>query len=217
MLCEQKQQDGVHIYMMATNKLRILLVVLGFIYAQNIFAVLPHQIQADEVNMLPPYCGGLSSTQFTPDAYKIFINKPKSPGFGPHMHHFCGGKKFVIRANNSRGNKTDRDFYLSRAVAEFDYVLTHLASENKGGRYNRYLAITSMEKAKVLQMQNMLSEAMQMYQQAIKYNPKLPQAYAGLSDIYKTQGMNSDAREILELGLKRIPKSKSLQRRLDKL
>ena len=66
-------------------------------------------------------------------------------------------------------------------------------------------------------MQNMTTGAMEMYQQAIKYYPKLTQAYAGLSDLYKKQGMKDEARDILGLGLQRVPKSKSLQRRLDKL
>ena len=194
------------------NNLKILLLVLSLIQAQNIAAEIPYKIQSNEVKLLPSHCGALSASHFEPDAYKIFVTRPKTRSIGPHFHHFCHGKKYIIRANNNIGNKKERDYALEQAVGEFEYIL-----RRKNDLSNNYTAITSMEKARVLKRLNRISEAMPLYQQAIKYNPKLSGAYAGLSDIYKTQGMNEDAREILELGLKRIPKSKSLQRRLDKL
>jgi len=197
------------------NKLKILLfLAVGLVLSQTVAA--EYAIRSNEVMLLPPSCFGLSSGNFEPDAYKLISTKRKGPSLGPHMQHFCHGEKFVIRANNNLGTGEERN-YLQKAIAEFDYVLLHTATDNKNGRYNRYLAITSTEKAKVLQRLKMSAEAMQMFQQAIKYNPKLSQAYAGLSDIYKDQGMKDEARKILEMGLKRIPKSKSLQRRLDKL
>ena len=45
----------------------------------------------------------------------------------------------------------------------------------------------------------------------------LPPGCFRLSPSNKTLGMNDEARKILELGLKRVSRSKSLQRRLDKL
>jgi len=194
--------------------MKILLIGYGLLHA--LVATAGYAIRSDEVMLLPPYCGSLGAEAFEPDAYKIFITKPKAPRFGPHMNHFCHGKKFIIRANNNLGNNAERG-YLTRAAGEFLYVLNHTKADNKNGRFDTYLAITSIERAKVLQRLGDTAEAMQMFQQAIQYNPKLPLAYAGLSDIYMTQGMNDEARKILELGLKRIPKSKSLQRRLDKL
>ena len=198
----------------STNNLRILLLTLGFVYSLNVFAA--YAIRSNEVLLLPPGCFGLSPGNFEPDAYKIVKTKRKGPKLGPHMQHFCHGKKSVIRADRNFGTKEGRN-NLQTAIAEFNYVLKHTAADNKNGRYNAYLAITSVEKAKVLRRLKITAEAMQMYQQAIKYNPKLTQAYAGLSDLYKARGMNDEAREILELGLKRVSRPKSLQRRLDKL
>ena len=200
----------------ATNNLRTLLLALGLVYTLDVAAAAAYAIRSDEVLLLPPSCFHLSSGNFEPDAYRLISTKRKGPVLGPHMQHFCHGEKSVIRANNNFGTEEERN-NLQTAIGEFNYVLSHTATDNKNGRYNNYLAITSTEKAKVLQRLKMTTEAMQMYQQAIKYNPKLTQAYAGFSDLYKAQGMNDEAREMLELGLKRVPKSKSLRRRLDKL
>lgn len=194
--------------------LKILLLTLGLVYSLNVFAA--YAIRSNEVMLLPPSCFRLTPGNFEPDAYKIVLTKRKGPVLGPHMQHFCHGKKSVIRADRNFGTKEGRN-NLQTAIAEFNYVLKHTTTDNKGGRYNNYLALTYAEKAQVLRRLKMTTEAIQMYQQAIKYNPKLSRAYAGLSDLYKTLGMNDEARKILEQGLKRAPKSKSLQRRLDKL
>ena len=190
------------------NKLKILLFLgVGFVSIETMAAA-GYAIKANEVMLLPPSCFGLSSGNYEPDAYKLIVTKRKGPVLGPHMQHFCHGEKYIIRANNNFGTKKEHN-NLQNAIGEFNYVLSHTATDNKNGRYNNYLAITSTEKAKVLQRLKMTTEAMQMYQQAIIYNPKLTQAYAGLSDLYKAQGMNNEAREILEQGLKRVPNRKA--------
>jgi tetratricopeptide (TPR) repeat protein len=196
------------------NTHKILLLALGLLPSLNVFAA--YQIQSNEVNLLPANCFRLSQSNFEPDAYKIVKTKRMGPSLGPHIQHFCHGKKFVIRADKTIGTK-EESYNLKRAIGEFDYVLLHTAAENKNGRYNNYLALTSKEKARVLKRLNATLEAIQMYQQAIKYNPKSTRAYAELSDLYKSLGMNDEARKMLEVGLKQDPKSKSLQRRLDKL
>ena len=195
----------------STNTLKILLLVMGLVHSLNVFAA--YVIQSNEVMLPPPSCLRMSSTNFEPDAYKIVKTKRKGPALGPHMQHFCHGKKSLIRADRNFGTYLERNS-LETAISEFNYVLSHTP---KNGSYNNYLAITCVEKAKALRRLKKTSESLKMYQQAIKYNPKLTKAYAGISDLYKTLDMNDEAREILEQGLKRVPKSKSLQRRLDKL
>jgi tetratricopeptide (TPR) repeat protein len=196
---------------MAANNLKMLVLVLGLVHTLD--AAAGYAIRSNEVMLLPPSCFRMTSGNFEPDAYKIVKTQRKGPSLGPAMQHFCHGMKSVIRANNGLGTK-DEHANLQAAIGEFNYVLEAVAAKNKNGRFNTYLAITSIEKAKVLQRLKMTADAVQTYEQAIKYNPKLPQAYSGLSDIYRDQGKNDEARKTLELGLKRAPNSKGLQRRL---
>ena len=129
-----------------SNKLMILLfLAAGFVLSQTVAA--GYAIRSNEVMLLPPSCFGLSSGNFEPDAYKLISTKRKGPSLGPHMQHFCHGEKSIIRANNNLGTKEEHND-LQTAIAEFNYVLSHTAAENKNGRYNSYLAITSTEKAK---------------------------------------------------------------------
>ena len=199
------------------NTLKVLLLMSGLMH--SLYAVAAYAISADEVVLLPPFCRSLSQQNFEPDAYKIVVKLPKSPppkSFGHHVHHFCHGMKDIIRANKTLGTREEQG-NLQSAIGEFNYVLSATAHDNDRGQYNIILAITSTEKAKVLRRLKMTAESMATFQQAIKYDPKLAQAYAGLSDLFKELGMNDEARKILEQGLRQAPNSKSLKRRLNEL
>lgn len=168
-------------------------------------------ISLEEIKLLPSFCRGLSSKNFEPDARRYATGViPKGM---PHSQHFCHGLKYVVRANMNPGDKKN----LRTAAGEFEYVLRRKNVFNKDGGYNGYVALVSTESARVFRRLGNTDEAVSAFQQAIKYNPKLPQAYAGLSDLYRDLGMNKESREVLEQGLSRAPKSKSLQRRLSKL
>jgi tetratricopeptide (TPR) repeat protein len=65
--------------------------------------------------------------------------------------------------------------------------------------------------------QGKTAEAIQHYQLAIKAQPKYSQAYARLSDLYVELNQPDEARKVLESGLKAKPKSRMLQRRMQKL
>jgi len=171
------------------------------IYAEG-YAITP-----EEAKLLPPICQVKSENE---------KQRTKSI-LGPAALHFCQGFKSVNRANRSLGNRKQERENLTAALGEFEYVLGHTKQDNINGRYNNVLAMTSIEKGKVYYRLGQKAEAMQMYHQAIQYNPKLPQAYAGLSEIYLDLGQVEEARKVLETGLKQAPKSKSLKRRVEKL
>lgn len=148
-----------------------------------------YKFTPDEARLLPPICHG--------NAFNL---------------HFCHGLKSVMRADRSIGNKHQEYENLSAALSEFHYVLGH---DQKNNRFYRTMA--SIEMGKIYHRLDQTADAMKMYYQAIKYNPKIPQAYAGLSDIYLDLGQVEEARKVLETGLKQAPKSKSLKRRFENL
>lgn len=166
-----------------------------------------YAITPEEAKLLPPLC--TAKGELAEQRMKAIL--------GPHRLHFCHGFKYIVRANRSMGNRDAERRHLTSALGEFEYVLSHTKQDNRNGKYNNVLAMTSIEKGKVYNRLGQSPDAMQMFHQAIKYNPKLPQAYAELSDIYLDLGQNEEARKVLETGLKQAPKSKSLKRRIEKL
>lgn len=191
-------------------KKRISLVTIIFIWCLSLSADIyaeGYAITPDEARLLPPICHVKS---------ELDLQRRRSV-LGPSSLHFCHGLKNVIRANRNIGDRKQERQNLNSALAEFEYVLGHTKKDNINGRYNNVLAMTSVEKGKIYYRLDQTAEAMQMYHQAIKYNPKLSQAYAGLSDIHLGLGQVEEARKVLETGLKQAPKSKSLKRRIEKL
>jgi tetratricopeptide (TPR) repeat protein len=173
-------------------------------------SVLPVSVNADgfsatqeERRLLPPYCQNRGEN--------AALRKKT-----PHGHHLCSGLAFVVRADKSVTTGA-RKSNLESAIGEFNYVLGHTQAENSDGRYNGYLALVSLHKAKALKRLKRNAPAIRAFNETITLNPKISKAYAGLSDIYRDLGKLEEARETLENGLKQVPGSRSLKRRLDKL
>jgi len=66
-------------------------------------------------------------------------------------------------------------------------------------------------------MLDQVGAALKEFYNAIKINPKYTPAYSELADYYRDNNKPEEARKILEQGLKKNPKSKSLKRRLNEL
>lgn len=175
-----------------------------------------YAITAQEVLMLPPTCLSLSDQNFEPDALRLAKTQRRAPLMGPHQQHFCHGKKAVIRATRSM-NAKERRRLLRTAAGEFEYVLSRIASNEYKDRYGAYIAITSIEKAKVLEKLDDQPGAEVLYRQAIRFSPQLPNSYSALSDLYVQSGRIAEARSILERGLKNCRRTKGINRRLREL
>lgn len=163
-------------------------------------ALLPFGATPEEKKALPAYCRG---------------SKPKIPTY--YLNHYCYGLNFVNRANRSFSNQKEEKAYLGSAMGEFEAAIGHTEQRNADGRYNAYLGIVSRSLGEVYERLGKRFDAISAYQKSIRYLPKQTQAYSRLSEIYKKLGMNKEAREILVQGLKQVPKSKSLKRKLTKL
>lgn len=127
-----------------------------------------------------------------------------------HMHHYCAAlvlERRVLAASDKR----QRDYELQRAVHNYDYVLKHWQPG--------FVLIPEAHVRKGLLLEKLGNgaQAAREYEAAIHANPKYPAGYAALSAWYKQHGSKSDAIATLEKGLKEIPKSRILRRRLDRM
>ena len=75
---------------------------------------------ASELAFLPAYCKDRYDGNFKQSKAKWAI---LGDGFN-HIHHYCNGLRYLDRAYAAMGgDKQDRDYYLTVAVNEIDYVL----------------------------------------------------------------------------------------------
>jgi len=127
-----------------------------------------------------------------------------------HLHHYCSGLDYLNKANMSVDPK-GRKLMLTKAIKQFDYIGKHAPSSfvlMPENYYNRGMA---------MKRQKNISGALDSFQRSIRLNKKYTRAYAAISDIYSESGNKNDAKIILQQGLKVVPKSKALNRRLNQL
>jgi hypothetical protein len=127
------------------------------------------------------------------------------------LHHYCAG---LIKANRAlllaRG-ATDRRFYLSDAIIEYDYVIVRAPLDfvllpeivTKKGEALAYLGKGPL--------------AVFEFEHAIELKADYWPAYAHLSDYYTASGELRKAREVLDAGLAKRPDAKALLRRVAEL
>jgi tetratricopeptide (TPR) repeat protein len=167
-----------------------------------------HGITADELKLMPVFCRYLSPGNYDATAQNMRIEGRKLPNI--HSHHFCHGLKELIRGNRAAGrnDKYDMQAKLGQALGDFDYVQRYVDARDP------MKPIATLYKGKVLDQLGRTSEAFAEYQNAIKLNPKLAEAYSHLANHFLRMGNREDARRTLEIGLKHSPNSKALQRKL---
>jgi len=191
----------------------ILLFLVGF---------LGHAVKAnasdftrDDVLRLPEYCQARV-------AHVIGVQVPASREdrvqhwkslFGDDfvmMKHYCYGLIYANRANLGRDPGNTR-YLLQEAANNFEYTFKHVSQQWP------YMPKAYVEYGKVLERMGNKPEAAQQYLQAMRLKPDYVMAYIALSMFYERQGDAAAAREVLEDGLKHVPDSASLKRRLAKL
>jgi uncharacterized protein HemY len=105
-----------------------------------------------------------------------------------------------------------RNHLLESAVGEFQYMLRGCEDPNAPFKPE---ILTNLGRAYVGLKK--YSDAVRVFTEAIRRNPKYVAAYVELSGVFVLLNSTEDARKILEDGLKHSPGSKVLKARLDRL
>jgi len=170
----------------------ILITVL--LFSKSAFS--EYAISATEILQMPPFCRGLSEPNFTYAARKL-RKRVKVPG--QHTQHFCHGMKSIIRRQ------------YETAVSEFEYVQHHSTKRHA------LIPATSLYKAEALGKLGKVIPALEEYNKAIQLKNKYPQAYSRLSSYYIKLKKKKKAIETVKLGLKFLPNSKMLKKKLKRI
>jgi tetratricopeptide (TPR) repeat protein len=168
-----------------------------------------------EVALLPHYCiytqlfrehvpGGNDITQI--QAWRSFMG----PEFEA-MHHYCFGLMKTNRATLHAQNKDQREFYLTDAITEYDFVLQRVP--------NDFIVLPEILTKKGENLVRLGREplALVQFNRAVEVKPDYWTAYGDLSDLYRQQGNIAEARKVLERGLSFSPNAAGLTRRMAEL
>jgi tetratricopeptide (TPR) repeat protein len=127
-----------------------------------------------------------------------------------HTHHYCNGLHHMNLANREY-DRAKQNLLLQGAVKQFDYM------QRQAQQSFVLQPEISLMKAKALLRLGDPATAIQELKKALQLKKNYAPAYAAWSDYYKKQDDDTEARRILEEGLKYAPTSKGLRRRLAEL
>lgn len=161
------------------------------------FAVLSYEFTEEEVAAMPPIC-----LEKIRGGSQRFSQSFGMPSWG-HMHHYCHGVKFVMRARNF---PQDRSFYLTSARGEFQYVVRAI---DKGHWFRPQLYL---ELGQVHIQLKEHADAQALLYEAITLNRGYEPAYVALATMQRQIGVGKMALETAAEGLRHIPDSKRLQK-----
>jgi len=168
-----------------------------------------------EVSQVPRYC---IYTQYFNAAVPGANDKAEiqrwylimGPSFNA-VHHYCWGLMKTNRALFLVSTRQLRTFYLTDAIAEFDYVINRVPPEFK------LLPEILTKKGENLIRLDKGPQGVRELERAIELRPDYWPPYVALSDYYATIGDRASARKWLEQGLSTTPDVKALKRRLAEL
>ncbi len=201
------------LYMLRLTLLLTLITPLGAEAAQP-FAATP-----SEMMLLPQYC----QAKYGRDRSNPAAQERWRTVFGiknwRNMHHYCDALKEMLRANNSIGEPSERLFHLQKAHQGLKHIINVETTKNWALRPEAYtkLGAVSLDLARITRNLQYDGEAVASFNSALEINPRYVPPYRYLSDFYADQGKKEKALEIVKEGLKYVPKSRSLKRRLKEL
>ena len=160
-------------------------------------AALPHAPTEAELARLPPFCAVRFGRQ-GPD-FQSQLGRQN----WIHIHHYCHGLKFVMRAQNY---PKERRAYLNQARGEYEYVL-HRVEPTFWLRPQM-----NVEMARIYLQLKERSLAQSRLSDAIRLNPRFEPAYVLLLGILAEDGARSAALDVATQGLRHLPASEPLKK-----
>ena len=205
-------------------KLFSIIILLLLIASKGGWAAM--QIDMAGFNMLPPHCqaryaemykkGQVEGIVINPEKYQPELwEKRVGHATFIHFHHYCGALKLL---NDLKFGKYKTALEKNKLMEQVSSNIKYTIEHSKLDTQNAWvLAEAHLKLAEFEELVNKNDDAVNLYKKSIEINPRYIQAYAGLSDIYKKMGMNSEAKAVLEKAIKIKPNSKGLLKRLAKL
>lgn len=167
-------------------------------------ADLPWGPTPEEMVLLPEYCKVRYTDNGKSPEFRAWVQRvgPKFMG----MHHYCTGINYINRYLYRITDKK-RNYYLSRALPEIDYVAKDMPPDFPLAgdiHLNRGIALQLMKKD---------SLAIIDFYKSIEHDPKQVRAYIAIADMHSKANNKPKALESITTGLRNVPDSKNLQKK----
>lgn len=157
-----------------------------------------------EMLRLPPYCQAkFNLPRGTPEwnAWRDRIGENFND-----IHHYCAGLNYMNRYWGA-GDKLGKNFYLERALANFDY-LVKAQKPDFALRAEMYA-----NRGEVYKLMGRSGEAIRDFEQAVAIDPRMARPYLQMADVHVAAKSQKRALEVVTNGLRHLPDSTALQRR----
>ena len=195
-----------HRAMLRIAQLLLLLLCISIPW-QNAFSGYYEKWQ-DSLQFMPQYCQDRALKEKNRQVWDKWAKRLGKVHI--HMHHYCEGVYFEIKAK-SAVNRKEKESFLNKTARQMAYV----------SKYCSRSCILYPELHTrwgwALGENGQVADAIKHYQMAIQAKPKYVPAYIRLSDLYLVLGQGKKAKSILKQGLKANPKSSMLKRHLEEL
>ena len=174
----------------------------------------PGDFTEQELRTLPPYCRAQRYIRRTrnlqvPEAEIAKWENALGHDY-MHLHHYCWALNSLNRGQRAT-NEQLRHRYFDNAVRNMEYV------QDAADPAFVLMPEISVKKGFALRLMGQDAAASREFLLAIRLRPDYSPAYAALSDYYKDLGELEEARQVLEDGLTKAPKSTTLKRKLEEL
>lgn len=171
-------------------------------------ADLPWRPTPEEMALLPEYCKVRYTDNGRSPEFRAWMQRvgPKFMG----IHHYCTGINYINRYLYRIADKK-RDYYLSRALPEIDYVAKDMPPDFPlaGDIYlNRGIALQLMKRD---------SLAIIDFYKSIEHDPNQVRAYIAIAEMHSKANNKPKALESITTGLRNVPDSKNLQKKYREL
>lgn len=159
--------------------------------------------------LYPQFCRARIARE--PQALVDYWTQQLGPKNFIHIHHFCFGLKAMNLAYASLGDKGRREFMANAVVGNFNYILEH----TERTFFMRPEALLNLGRG--YQLRQQYDIARRKYEEALKYNPKLADAWVAMSDMFYQLGQKREAMYILEKASEQVGENKKIDLRLDEM
>lgn len=169
----------------------------------------PYSWSDNDFALYPPYCNAKLNDRAKDQ--ELFWKQRLGPENFLHIHHFCFGLKALTMAYASFNDVPTRNSLANGVITNFNYILKHTQRDF----FMRGDAMLNLGRGYLLLKE--YSDARDMFEAALKFNPDMVDAWVALSDLYFQTGKKEDALRTLEEAVERVGEHKKISLRIEEL
>ncbi len=160
----------------------------------------------EDFDIYPPYCRARILRE--PKELEMYWSAKLGVKNFIHMHHYCHGLRALTLAYSSFNDKQRRTVLANAVVGNLQYIVRH----TEPNFVLRGEALMNLARGHVLLQE--YDVARKRFEEALRFDPKLVDAWVAISDMYYQLGRKSDALTILEQASEMIGENKKIDLRI---